>query len=136
MGLAQKGRFTQAIGRSKGRLTTKIHAVVDALGNPIRIKLMAGNVHDINPANAANAMITGYYSDYFLSDRAYDADRLIHLAESQGSKIVIPLKSNRIDHRHIYKGRHLVEYLLLNSKYSTGFQHVMKNWLKSIGRLF
>jgi transposase len=137
MGLAQKGRFTQAIGRSKGGLTTKIHAVVDTLGNPIRIKLTAGNVHDINPANA---MITGYCSDYFHSDRANDADRLIHLAESQGSKIVIPLKSNRIDQReydrHIYKERHLVECFFLNSKYFVGFQHIIKNWLKSIGRLF
>jgi transposase len=44
-------------------------------------------------------MITGYCSDYFLLDRAYDADRLIHLAESQGSKIVIPSKSTRIDQR-------------------------------------
>ena len=96
MGLAKRGHFTQAIDRSKGGLTTKIHADVDALGNPIRIKLTAGNVHDINPANA---MITGYGSNYFLSDRAYDADRLIHLAESQGSKIVIPSKSNRIDQR-------------------------------------
>jgi hypothetical protein len=82
MGLSQKrGHFTQAIGKSKGELTTKIHTVVDALRNPIRIKLTAGNVHDINPANA---MITGYCSDYFFSDRAYDADQLIHLAESQG----------------------------------------------------
>jgi transposase len=58
-------------------------------------------------------MIAGYCSDYFLADRAYDADRLIHLAESQGSKIVIPPKSNRINQReydrHIYKERHLVE---------------------------
>ena len=101
----KRGHFTQATGRSKGRLTTKIHAVVDALGKLIRIKLTAGNVHDINPANA---MITGYHSD-----RAYDTDRLIHLAESQGSKIVILPKSNRIDQReydrHIYKERHLVE---------------------------
>jgi hypothetical protein len=41
-------------------------------------------------------MITGYCSDYFHSDRAYDADRLIPLAESQRSKIIIPPKSNRI----------------------------------------
>jgi transposase len=85
-------------------------------------------------------MITGYCFDYFLSDRANDADRLIHLAESQGSKIVIPPKSIRIDQRecdrHIYKERHLVERFLLNSKYSAGFQHVMKNWLKFIGQLF
>jgi transposase len=85
-------------------------------------------------------MITGYCSDYFLTDRENDADRLIHLAKSQGSKIVIPPKSNRIDQReydrHIYKERHLVECFLINSKYSTIFQHVMENWLKSIGRLF
>jgi transposase len=65
-------------------------------------------------------MITGYWSDYFLADRAYDADRLIHLAESQRSKIVIPPKSNRIDQReygrHIYKARHLVECFLAKLK--------------------
>jgi transposase len=65
-------------------------------------------------------MITGYCSDYFLSDRTNGADRLIHLAESQGSKIVIPPKSNRIDQRkygrHIYKARHLVECLLAKLK--------------------
>jgi transposase len=71
-GTGAKGEhLAQAIGRSKGRLTTKTHAVVDVLGNPIWIKLTAGNVHDINPANA---MITGYCSDYFLADRAYDTD--------------------------------------------------------------
>ena len=113
----KRGHFTQAIGRSRSGLTTKIHAVVDALGNPIRIKPTAGNIHDINPANA---MITRYCSDYFLSGRAYDADRLIHLAESQRSKIVISPKSNRIDQReydrHIYKARHLVECFLAKLK--------------------
>ena len=58
-------------------------------------------------------MITGCYSENFLADRAYDADRLIELAEFQGSKIVISPKRNRIDQReydrHIYKERHLVE---------------------------
>ncbi|WP_374044329.1 transposase [uncultured Bilophila sp.] len=38
------------MGRSKGGLTTKIHVVVDALGNPLRIHLTAGNVNDIVPA--------------------------------------------------------------------------------------
>ena len=91
-------------------MTTKIHAVVDALGNPIRIKLSAGNVHDIVPANG---MISGLHSSFVLADRAYDCDRLIDLAKSQGSIIVIPPRSNRVDQRdydrHIYKERHLVE---------------------------
>ena len=43
---AQKGAHEQAIGRSRGGLTTKIHAVGDALGNPIRLKLTGGQVHD------------------------------------------------------------------------------------------
>lgn len=38
------------IGLSSGRLTTKIHAVVDSLGNPIRLKLTGGNAHDSLPA--------------------------------------------------------------------------------------
>jgi hypothetical protein len=126
----ERGHFTQTIGRSKDGLTTRIHDVVDAIGNPIQIKLTAGNFYDINPANA---MITGYCSEYFHSDRANDADRLIHLAESQGSKIVIPPKSNMIG--IFIKNGIWLNVLLLNSKYSAGFQHVIKNWLKSIGRL-
>jgi hypothetical protein len=35
----------QAIGRSRGGLTTKIHALVDALGNPANLMLTAGQIH-------------------------------------------------------------------------------------------
>lgn len=45
-----KGARAQAIGRSRGGLTTKTHAVVDALGNPIRLKLTGGQVHDSRQA--------------------------------------------------------------------------------------
>ncbi len=38
------------MGRSRGGLTTKIHAVVDALGRPIRLMLTAGQVHDSHGA--------------------------------------------------------------------------------------
>lgn len=129
--------FKQEIGRSKGGLTTKTHAIVDALGNPLRIKLTAGNVHDINPANA---MITDCFSDYFLADRAYDADRLIDLAESQGSKIVTrrkvigSIKGSTIG--IFIKNAIWSNVFLPNSKYTAGFQLVMKNWLKYIRRLF
>ncbi len=107
---AQGGQYSQAIGRSKGGLTTKIHAVVDGLGNPLRIKLTGGNVHDMVPSYE---LISGIETDQFLADRAYDADKLIELAESEGCKVIIPSKVNRkvqreID-KHIYKERHLVE---------------------------
>jgi hypothetical protein len=37
----------QAIGRSRGGLSTKIHALVDALGNPLAFFLTGGEVHDL-----------------------------------------------------------------------------------------
>src|ERR1700733_10491654 len=40
----------QAIGRSRGGLTTKIHALVDALGNPVELMLTPGQDHDLTCA--------------------------------------------------------------------------------------
>jgi transposase len=37
----------QAIGRSRGGLSTKIHTLVDALGNPVRFHLTGGEAHDL-----------------------------------------------------------------------------------------
>lgn len=91
-------------------MTTKIHAVVDALGNPLRILLTGGNVHDVLPAAG---LITGLSAEFVLADKAYDANAFIDIACSQGSHVVIPPRSNRHDQRdydrHIYKERHLVE---------------------------
>jgi hypothetical protein len=36
----------QALGHSRGGLSTKIHALVDALGNPLRFLLTPGQAHD------------------------------------------------------------------------------------------
>ena len=91
-------------------MTTKIHAVVDGLGNPIRIHLTGGNVHDIVPACD---LILGLHADQTIADKAYDAEKFLALATEQGSLIVVPPKSNRLEQRafdrHLYKERHLVE---------------------------
>ncbi|MFI6589187.1 MULTISPECIES: transposase [Paenibacillus] len=42
----KRGQSKQAIGRSRGGLSTKIHAIVDALGNPLRFNLTGGEAHD------------------------------------------------------------------------------------------
>jgi hypothetical protein len=47
---APKKNGPQAIGRSRGGLTSKIYAVVDALGNPVRWLLTGGEVADITLA--------------------------------------------------------------------------------------
>lgn len=110
MGPVQKGLFNQEIGRNAGGLTTKVHALVDALGNPLRICLTGGNVHDLVPAPD---LVSSQSADNLLGDKAYDADQFIAQVQSQGIEIVIPHKSNRpklrdYDH-HIFKERHLVE---------------------------
>ena len=88
------------VGRSKGGLITKIHAVVDGLKNHLRIKLTGGNVHDMVPSCE---LIPSIETDLFLADGAYDADKFIYLAESAGSKVIIPSKSHRKVYRKIDK---------------------------------
>ncbi|XPS83006.1 transposase, IS4-like [Desulfosarcina variabilis str. Montpellier] len=80
------------------------------MGNPLRIGLTGGNVHDIVPAPD---LVSSQSADNLLGDKAYDADQFIAQVHSQGIEVVIPPKSNRRElrnyDRHIYKNRHLVE---------------------------
>jgi hypothetical protein len=46
---------SQAIGRSKGGLGTKIHLMVDALGNPLAFFLTGGQAHDLGRRRCAAA---------------------------------------------------------------------------------
>jgi transposase len=50
-GAQKKDGDNQAIGRSRGGLTTKIHAVVDALDNPVALSLTPGQAADITQAH-------------------------------------------------------------------------------------
>ena len=106
----QKKSGTQAIGRSRGGLSTKIHAAVDALGNPVRIILTVGQQADITQAEA---LIADFAATSVLADKGYDADAFVATIESQGAHAVIPPRSNRTEQRsvdwHLYKNRNLVE---------------------------
>ena len=62
------------MGRWRGGLTTKIHALVDAHGLPIALKLTAGQAHD--GRSAADMLDTLTDGDVLLADRAYDSDAL------------------------------------------------------------
>lgn len=61
---------TRCMGRSKGGLTNKIHALVDAHGLPILFKLTEGQAHDGNSAKDMLSTITK--GSALLADRAYD----------------------------------------------------------------
>ena len=71
-GASKKGwQDAQALGRSRGRFSTKVHVSVDALGNPLRFELTAGQVHDITQAKS---LIADYSCEYVIADKAYDSD--------------------------------------------------------------
>lgn len=103
-------------------MTTKIHAVCDALGNPTAFHLTPGQAHDLEGAEALLPNILTAIQA-FLADKAYDAqERVLDLLKHAGVKIVIPPKSNRTEPREydkdLYKARHLIENFFAKLKQS------------------
>jgi len=91
-------------------LITKIHAAVDALGNPLRLLLSAGQVADIEQASS---LIEGIGAATVIADKGYDSDALVQAIQATGALAVIPPRSNRRQLRHfdshLYKDRNLIE---------------------------
>ena len=81
------------MGRSRGGLTTKIHAVVDAEGRPITLALTPGQAHD--GRSAAGLLETIGEGDILLADRAYDADWLRAAVAARGGWANIKPMPNR-----------------------------------------
>jgi transposase len=102
-------------------LTTKIHAIVDALGNPVAFSLTGGQVHDLGQAQPLLAKVK---PKAFLADKAYDANALIEVLEKRQITPVIPSKSNRIEPRDtdyaLYRERNLVERFFNTIKHFRG----------------
>src|SRR6266436_241720 len=74
-----KKNGSQAIGPSRGGLTTKIHALVDALGNPVELMLTPGQDHDLT---CAEPLIENADPEALIADKAYDADPFSKLSPS------------------------------------------------------
>ncbi|HMB92890.1 MAG TPA: transposase, partial [Rhodothermales bacterium] len=86
----------EALGRSRGGFTTKLHALCDALGNPMRFLLTPGQCADITQARA---LLDRIEAGAVIADKGYDADWLVaHLSE-MGASVVIPPKRNRLVQR-------------------------------------
>jgi transposase len=114
----KRGQSQQALGRSRGGFTTKIHVVVDGLGNPLRFLLTGGQRHDITQVLA---LLEGFAPDYLIADRGYDADAFLACLAEQEIEAVIPARKNRKANRaydvHLYKERHLVECFINKIKH-------------------
>jgi transposase len=99
------------MGRSRGGLTTKIHALVDANGLPIALKLTEGQAHDgRSAADMPGALGPG---QILLADRAYDSDALRKTLADQGAWANVKPMPNRVNipafSNLLYRCRNLVE---------------------------
>ena len=112
------GQLSQALGRSRGGFSTKVHVSVDGLGNPLRFRLTAGQRHDITQAQA---LICGSNVNHVIADKGYDSVELLQFIQDMGATPVIPPRSNRKLQRdydeHLYKERHLVECFINKIKH-------------------
>ena len=108
----------QALGRSRGGFSTKIHVLVDGLGNPLRLHLTGGQCHD---SPHAPTLLAGLTFARVIADRGYAGQAVIDLVASSGAEVVIPphprSKQPRDFDRWWYRERHLVECFINKLKH-------------------
>ena len=115
-------------------MSTKIHAAVDALGNPVRFILTQGQSSEYEQANA---LIAGFQADFVWADKGYDSNDFIENIQAGGSVAVIPPRKNRIGERNydqtIYKERNFVERLFQKLKHyrriATRYERLARNYM-------
>ena len=126
------------MGRSRGGLTTKIHALVDANGLPIAIKLTEGQAHD---GRSAASMLGGLRDgQILLADRAYDSNALRDTMTAQGAWANIKPLSRRLDppafSPFLYRYRNLVERFFSKLKHyravATRYEKHAANYLAAV----
>ncbi|NTS66880.1 IS5 family transposase [Sphingomonas sp. HHU CXW] len=104
------GARNQALGRSRGGLTTKVHMLADTFGRPLRFRITPGQASDIA---SAPALLEGQRGKAVLADKAYDGNDLRGQIAAMDAEAVIPSKRNRkiaIPHDAlIYKHRNQIE---------------------------
>lgn len=124
----------EALGRSKGGYSTKVHASVDALGNPRRIILTAGQAHDVV---TAPDLIQGEATEAVVADKAYDSDKFLALIAQMGAIAVIPPRANRTGQRdydeNLYADRNKIERFYNKAKQyrrlATRYEKTARNYL-------
>ena len=108
--MRKRGGQDQALGRSRGGLSTKIHMTVDANGQPIRFILTGGQAGD---APQGIPLLRGIKAGYVIADKGYDSDAILSFVRAQGTIAVIPPKSNRrvirTHDKEVCKQRNLIE---------------------------
>jgi transposase len=120
------------------KLSTKIHALVDALGNPIGFFLTGGEAHDLV---GADHLLPEMEADTLIADKAFDADaRVLEPLAAAGKTAVIPPRTNRSSpreyDRELYGARHLIENFFAKIKQfraiATRYEKTARNFLAAV----
>ena len=125
----------QSMGRSRGGLTSKIHALVDANGLPVRLAVTPGEAHDNRLAGKLLSRLRA--GSMLLADRGYDAEWIRELAAANGAWANIPPKSNRSESicfsPYLYRARNRVERFFNKIKHcrrvATRYDKLAANYL-------
>jgi transposase len=118
-------------------LTTKVHALVDALGNPVNLMLTPGQDHDLT---CAQPLLENANPRALIGDKAYDADALIETLNQRAILPVIPPKANRKVRRDcdfaLYRERNLVERFFNKIKHyraiATRYDKLARNFIAAV----
>lgn len=119
-------------------MSTKIHATVDALGNPTAFHLTGGQASDLAGADVLLPDIAGAT---VIADKGYDAEaRVLALLRAAGKAAVIPAKRNRTVQRDydtaLYEARHLIENFFCKLKQfraiATRYDKTKRNFLAAV----
>jgi len=121
---------TQGLGRCAGGFSSKIHALVDALGNLLKIIVTPGQQHEMTQAKP---LLENIENTSVLGDKAYFCQEFFDYLISKNCTSIIPPRSNsKIKHdydKHIYKERHAIECFFAKMKC---YRHVAFRFDKSI----
>lgn len=129
----ERGAEANAIGRSRGGPSTKVHLVVDALGLPLEFKLTEGQRHDSVPAIE---LIKRNRPKCLLADKAYDSDAIRSVLREMKCEAVIPPTASRVTRvafdRELYQARCEVEctFNLLKQarRFATRYEKTLRNY--------
>ena len=137
-GIRERFERNQCIGITCGGRNAKIHAVVDALGNPIHVQLSSGDIHDsVIAEDVLNHIDLKPNETTVLADKAYGSYDLREYIANRDADFCIPPKSNTVDPWYCdwfkCKERHLVECffnkLKENRRIATRFDKLASQFL-------
>lgn len=125
------GPAANAIGRSRGGFSTKLHAVVTLQGQPIEVRLTPGQQHE---ATVADTLLDFVHGKYCLADGGDDADWILPATRDRDLTAVIPPSKSRRHKRQLdrsmYRLRYRVEVFFHNLK---RYRRIATRYDKTIG---